>query len=61
MFFARELADEKKTLSKIDGSDEPDQRATGVEQDRGGVLVEGTQGFAPAINDNRDAEGFAVA
>ena len=61
LFFASELADKKKTFSKIDGSGEPDQRAAGVEQDRGGVLVEGTQGFAPAINDNRDAEGFAVA
>ena len=61
MFFAGELADEKKTFSKIDRSGEFDKGATGVEQDRGGVLVEGTQGLAPAVNDNRDVEGFAVA
>ena len=42
LLLASELADEKKTFSKIDGSGEPDQRATGVEKDRGGVLVEGT-------------------
>ena len=42
LFFSSELADEKKAFSKIDGSGEPDQRATGVEKDRGGVLVEGT-------------------
>ena len=61
LLLARKFADEEKAFANINGSDEPDQGTAGVEEHGSSVFVERAERLAPAVDDDRDGEGFAVA